>query len=185
MDGMMQQPNQWIQGEPESQSAIMLAQHTTYFLKYKITITNDGQQKMENDEILDFIEPYNPDYPLAYLKGGQKALAAMSKCQNLAYAMASKILTTLKDEYITEIKNAKGNKKYDLIAKYISQDAAANIKFCVDYFNDFSRRKQSLIANSRTTGINPQQMREFKNHVESANGNEPQEQKKGILNFWR
>jgi hypothetical protein len=187
MEGMLhQQPNQWIQGEPESQSAIMLAQHTTYFLKYKIITNKDGNQEMKNDEILDFIEPYNPDYPLAYLKGGQKALAAMSKAQNLSYAMASKIISILKDEQLKEIKEATGNKKYDLIAQYISQDAASNTKFCVDYFNDFSRRKQSLIANSRTTGINPQQMREFKNHVESANGmQQPEQQKKGILNFWR
>jgi len=65
---VMQQPNQWMQGEPESQSAILLAQHTTYFLKYSTQTMEDGSTRLICDEILDYIEPYNPDYPLGYLK---------------------------------------------------------------------------------------------------------------------
>ena len=180
MEPMIQQPNQWMNGEPESQSAILLAQHTTYFLKYITQINPDGSQKLICDEILDFLEPYNPDYPLAYLKGGQKALAKMSQAQNLAYSIASKLISDIPKTRQEEIKMAIGNNKYNLIAKHASQDTASNVKFCVDYFNDFTRRKQALITHSRTTGINPQQMREFRNSVEEANGDEKQE-KKGIF----
>jgi hypothetical protein len=181
---MMQPQNQWMQGEPESQGAIMLAQHTTYFLKY-VTITNaDGSTSLVCDEILDFIEPFNPDYPLAYLKKGQKCLAYMNRAQDLAYSVASKLLSDLSDEALIEIKAAQGNKKYDLISKYLSQDAAANAKFCVDYFNDFSRRKQALISHSRTGGENPQLMREFRNPIEPANG-EREEKENGIFGVFK
>jgi len=180
----MQPQNQWMQGEPESQGAIMLAQHTTYFLKY-VTITSaDGSSNLVCDEILDFIEPYNPDYPLAYLKKGQKTLAYMNKAQDLAYSIASKLLSDLDDDKLIEIKQARGNKKYDLIAKDASQDTASNAKFCVDYFNDFSRRKQALISHSRTGGNNPQLMREFRNPVESINGEQDNE-KKGIFGVFK
>jgi len=37
MENIQQQPNQFLQAESESQSAIMLAQHTTYFFKIQIT----------------------------------------------------------------------------------------------------------------------------------------------------
>ena len=180
MQTMTQQPNQWIQGEAESQSAIMLAQHTTYFLKYKIMINQDGSQEMQNQEILDFIEPYNPDYPLAYLKGGQKALALMTRAQCLAYSVSSKIIANLNAEQARKVKEATGNKKYDLIAEYLSQDAASNTKFCVDYFNDYSLRKQSLISSSRTTGQNPQQMRQFRNPIDPITPYE-ETQKKGLF----
>ena len=181
---MMQQPNQWMQGEPESQSAILLAQHTTYFLKYVTQINKDGSQQLICDELLDFIEPYNPDYPLGYLKKGQKALALMNKAQCLAYSVASKLLSDLPDEVLTEIKTTRGNKKYDLIALHASQDSASNAKFCVDYFNDFSRRRQALITHSRTTGINPQQMREFRTPIDSAGG-EDEDKKKGIFGVFK
>jgi hypothetical protein len=148
----------------------MLAQHSTYFLKYRLIINPDGSQTMENQELLDFIEPYNPDYPLAYLKGGQKALAAMTKAQCLSYSVASKILANLNDKQATEVKKAMGNKKYDLIAEYLSNDSASNTKFCVDYFNDFSLRKQSLISGSRTSGINPTQMRQFRTPIDPVGG---------------
>jgi len=180
MENIPQQPNQWIQGEAESQSAIMLAQHTTYFLKYKLKINPDGSQEMICQELLDFIEPYNPDYPLAYLKGGQKALALMTKAQCIAYSVASKIMANLNAEQANEVREAVGNKKYDIIAKHLSSDAASNVKFCVDYFNDYSLRKQSLISNSRTSGVNPQQMRQFRNPIEPAGGQE-QEIKKGFF----
>jgi hypothetical protein len=169
-----------MQGEPESQSAILLAQHTTYFLKYITVINEDNTTKLICDEVLDFIEPYNPDYPLGYLKKGQKALAYMNKAQCLAYSVASKLLSDLPDDALKEIREAIGNKKFDLIAKYASQDTASNTKFCVDYFNDFSRRKQALITHSRATGINPQQMREFRNTIDPANG-EDEDKKKGIF----
>lgn len=162
-------PNQWIQGEAEAQSAIMLSQHTTYFLKYKIIQNPDGTQEMQNQEILDFIEPYNPDYPLAYLKGGQKVLAAHTRAQRLAYFTAKKILSNLTKQQEQNVKKAQGLEKYNLIAKYLTNDSAANLKFCVDYFNDFSIRKQSLISGSRTTGQNPQQMRMFRNPIEYPN----------------
>jgi hypothetical protein len=181
MDGIPQQPNQWIQGEAESQSAIMLAQHTTYFLKYKLKINQDGSQEMECQEVLDFVEPYNPDYPLAYLKGGQKVLAAMSKAQSKAYDVASKILSNLDGEQTEQVKNATGKQKYDLIAQYLSQDSASNLKYCVDYFNHFSRRKQSLISGSRTSGQNPQQMRQFRSPIEPISGYEEQKEKKGFF----
>lgn len=178
---MMQQPNQWMNGEPEAQSSILLAQHTTYFLKYTTITMTDGTTRLICDEILDYIEPYNPDYPLGYLKKGQKALAYMNKAQSLAYSVASKLLSDLNDHALIEIKKAQGNKKYDLIAKHAGQDVASKTKFCVDYFNDFSRRKQALITHSRSTGINPQQMREFRNSVESANGDDEIEKKRGIF----
>jgi len=181
MENIPQQPNQWIQGEAESQSAIMLAQHTTYFLKYKLKINPDGSQEMENQELLDFIEPYNPDYPLAYLKGGQKTLALMTKAQCVAYSVASKILANLNATQAQEVKEAIGNKKYDLIAQHLSSDASSNVKFCVDYFNDFSLRKQSLISNSRTSGINPQQMRQFRNPIDSIGGYEEKKEKRGFF----
>lgn len=182
MENIPTHPNQWIQGEAESQSAIMLAQHTTYFLKYKLKTNQDGSQEMICQEILDFIEPYNPDYPLAYLKGGQKALALMTRAQCLAYSIASKILANLDAEQARQVKDAIGNKKYDLIAKFLSQDAASNTKFCVDYFNDYSLRKQSLISNSRTSGQNPQQMRQFRNPMDPITPYEDQ-QKKGLFNL--
>ena len=181
---LMQQPNQWMSGEPEAQSAILLAQHTTYFLKYVTIIDKEGNQQLVCDELLDFIEPYNPDYPLSYLKKGQKTLSYMNKAQCLAYSVASKLLSDLNEKHLLKIKEAHGNKKYDLIANYASQNTASNAKFCVDYFNDFSRRKQALITHSRTTGINPQQMREFRNSVESANGEENQE-KQGLFGFMK
>jgi len=181
MENIPQQPNQWIQGEAESQSAIMLAQHTTYFLKYKLKINPDGSQEMQCRELLDFIEPYNPDYPLAYLKGGQKALALMTKAQCISYSVASKIMANLDANQAEKIRNALGNKKYDLIAKHLSSDSASNVKFCVDYFNDYSLRKQSLISNSRTSGVNPQQMRQFRNPMDSVGGYEEQQQKKGFF----
>jgi len=101
---MMQQPNQWMQGEPESQSAILLAQHTTYFLKYITIIKEDGTPQLICDEVLDFIEPYNPDYPLGYLKKGQKALAYMNKAQCLSYSVASKLLSDLPDKALIKLK---------------------------------------------------------------------------------
>jgi len=184
-ESMMQQQNPWMQAEPESQGAIMLAQHTTYFLKYTHMKDNNGNTILFCDEVLDFIEPYNPDYPLGYLKKGQKCLAYMNKAQSLAYSVASKLISNLSDEALIEIKEAQGNKKYDLISKYAGQDVASNTKFCVDYFNDFSRRKQALISHSRTTGNNPQLMREFRNSVESANGDDEMEKKKGIFGAFR
>lgn len=179
MENIPQQPNQWIQGEAESQSAIMLAQHTTYFLKYKLKINADGSQEMQNLELLDFIEPYNPDYPLAYLKGGQKALALMTRAQCIAYSVASKIMANLNAGQAKEILKAIGNEKYDLIAGHLSPDSASNAKFCVDYFNDYSLRKQSLISNSRTSGVNPQQMRQFKTPSDLAGGYEEKKEKRG------
>lgn len=181
MENIPQQPNQWIQGEAESQSAIMLAQHTTYFLKYKLKINPDGSQEMVCQELLDFIEPYNPDYPLAYLKGGKKVLALMTKAQCIAYSVASKIMANLNANQAEQIKKATGNEKYDLIAKFLSSDASSNVKFCVDYFNDYSLRKQSLISTSRTSGINPQQMRKFSNSIDSANDYEERNEKKGFF----
>jgi len=59
---------------------------------------------MENQELLDFIEPYNPDYPLAYLKGGQRALALMTKAQCIAYSVASKILGNLNADQAEKLK---------------------------------------------------------------------------------
>jgi len=109
----------------------------------------------------------------------------MNRAQSLAYSVASKLISDLDDKYLLQIKEARGNKKYDLIAKYAGQDVASNTKFCVDYFNDFSRRKQALITHSRTTGINPQQMREFRNSVESANGDDDMEKKKGLFGAFR
>lgn len=179
METIQQNPNQWVQGEAESQSAIMLAQHTTYYLKYKIIFKEDGSQEMQNQEILDYIEPYNPDYPLAYLKGGQKTLAAFSKCLQKSYSVASKILSNLTTEQSKKVKQADGIEKYNLIAKYMSQDSASNVKFCVDYFNDFARRQQSLIAGSRTTGVNPQQMREFRTPIDPVGGYQEEPKKKG------
>ena len=181
MENIQQQPNQFLQAESESQSAIMLAQHTTYFLKYKLLIKPDGSQEMENQELLDFIEPYNPDYPLAYLKGGQRALALMTKAQCIAYSVASKILGNLNADQAEKLKKASGNKKYDLIALYISADASSNVKFCVDYFNDYSLRKQSLISGSRTSGVNPQQMRQFRNPIDPAGGFEEKKEKRGFF----
>jgi len=159
----------------------MLAQHTTYFLKYKLKINPDSSQEMVCQELLDFIEPYNPDYPLGYLKGGQKALALMTRAQCIAYSVASKIMGNLNATQAEEIRNAVGNGKYDLIAKYLSSDAASNIKFCVDYFNDYSIRKQSLISGSRTSGVNPQQMRQFRNPVDNIGGYEEKKEKKGFF----
>ena len=159
----------------------MLAQHTTYFLKYKLILRSDGSQEMQNQELLDFIEPYNPDYPLAYLKGGQKTLNAHAKAQRLAYSTASKIMGNLNAEQSEAVKEATGNKKYDLIAQYLSSDSASNVKFCVDYFNDFSQRTQSLIAGSRTTGQNPQQMRQFRNPIDPISGYDEKQQKKGFF----
>ena len=181
MENIPQQPNQWIQGEGENQSALMLAQHTTYFLKYKLVVKPDGSQEMQSLELLDFIEPYNPDYPLAYLKGGQNVLAKMTRAQCIAYSTASKIMANLTAEQAEEIKEATGNKKYDLIAQYLSSDASSNAKFCVDYFNDYSLRKQSLISNSRTTGQNPQQMRQFRNPIEMPSNYDERERKKGFF----
>ena len=181
MENIPQQPNQWIQGEGENQSALMLAQHTTYFLKYKLVVKPDGSQEMQSLELLDFIEPYNPDYPLAYLKGGQNVLAKMTRAQCIAYSVASKIMSNLTAEQAEEIRGSIGNKKYDLIAQHLSPDASSNAKFCVDYFNDFSLRKQSLISNSRTTGQNPQQMRQFRNPVDSVGVYEEKQQKKGFF----
>jgi len=181
MENIPQQPDKWIQGEGENQSALMLAQHTTYFLKYKLIINPDGSQEMQNQEILDFIEPYNPDYPLAYLKGGQKTLIAMSKAQGKAYDVASKIISNLNGEHAKQVQEAQGNEKYDLIAKFLSQDSASNAKYCVDYFNHFSRRKQALISGSRTSGQNPQQMRQFRSPIDPIAGYEEQQQKKGFF----
>jgi len=181
MENIHTQPNQWVQGEAENQSAIMLAQHATYFLKYSIKINPDGSQEMQNEEILDFVEPYNPDFPLAYLKGGQKALNAHTKAQQIAYNIASKIISNLDEQQTKQIKEAEGYNKYILISKFLSPDSASNIKFCVDYFNDFSRRIQSLIAGSRTTGVNPQQMREFRTPIEPIGQVRPEEQQRGIF----
>lgn len=181
MENIPQQPDKWIQGEGENQSALMLAQHTTYFLKYKLVINPDGSQEMQNQELLDFIEPYNPDYPLAYLKGGQKTLNAHAKAQRKAYSVASKIMANLNAEQAKEVQEAIGNKKYDLIAKYLSSDASSNVKFCVDYFNDFSLRTQSLIISSRTTGQNPQQMRQFRTPIDPVGGYEEREKKRGFF----
>ena len=181
METIQQNPNQWVQGEGENQSAIMLAQHTTYFLKYSLKLNQDGSQEMICEEILDFVEPYNPDYPLAYLKGGQKTLVAMSKAQAKAYDIASKILSNLDGKQTKEIKNAQGKEKYDLVAKYLSEDSASNLKYCVDYFNHFSRRKQALISGSRTSGQNPQQMRQFRSPIEPISGYEKKKEKKGFF----
>jgi hypothetical protein len=181
MENIPQQPNDFLLGEGENQSAIMLAQHTTYFLKYKIKINTDGSQEMECQEILDFVEPYNPDYPLAYLKNGQKALAAMSRAQSKAYDVASKILSNLNANQTILIQQATGKEKYDLIAQFLSQDSASNLKYCVDYFNHYSRRKQALISGSRTSGQNPQQMRMFRSPIESIGTFEEKQQKKGFF----
>jgi len=87
------------------------------------------------------------------------------------------IIIRLTRQSINKIKRCKWKQKYDIIAQYASQDTASNAKFCVDYFNDFSRRKQALITHSRATGINPQQMREFRNSIESANGDDENQKK--------
>jgi len=181
MENIPQNPNLFLQGEAEAQSSIMLAQHTTYFLKYKLILKTDGSQEMECQELLDFIEPYNPDYPLAYLKGGQKALALMTRAQCIAYAVSSKIVSNLDAEQAEAVKEATGNKKYDLIAEYLTADASSNAKLCVDYFNDFSLRKQSLISNSRTSGVNPQQMRQFRNPIDPISGSDEKNEKKGLF----
>jgi len=105
----------------------------------------------------------------------------MNKAQCLSYSVASKLLSDLPDKALIKLKRMQvETKNNDIIAQYASQDTASNAKFCVDYFNDFSRRKQALITHSRATGINPQQMREFRNSIESANGDD-ENQKKGIF----
>jgi hypothetical protein len=170
---------QWTLGDNESQVAMALAQHTTYILKYKTTLLN-GNEVTICDEILPFIEPFNADYPLAYLKNGQKCLAKINDAQNLAYLIAEKKMSIFNKKQLDEIKKSNTNEKYDLIAKYSSSEHAEQIKFCVDYFNFFSRKKLGLISHSRSTGNNPKQMRSQTSEVESVY-KDLQEKKKGLF----
>jgi hypothetical protein len=150
---------QWTMGDNESQVAMALAQHTTYILKYKTIIDSKGNERTYCDEVLPFIEPFNADYPLAYLKNGQKCLAKINDAQNYAYLIAEKKLNIFTRDQLEKIKKADTTKKYELIAEFSTQEHAEQIKFCVDYFNFFSRKKLGLISHSRSTGNNPKQMR--------------------------
>lgn len=170
---------QWTMGDNESQVAMALAQHTTYILKYKTIIDIKGNERTFCDEVLPFIEPFNADYPLAYLKNGQKCLAKINDAQNYAYLIAEKKLNIFDRNQLEEIKKADTTKKYALIAKYSTQEHAEQIKFCVDYFNFFSRKKLGLISHSRSTGNNPKQMRTQSSSLEPVYEQAMQEKKKG------
>ena len=177
-----QQPSpQWTLGDNESQVAMALAQHTTYILKYKTLLDPQGNERTICDEILPFIEPFNADYPLAYLKNGQKCLAKINDAQNYAYLIAEKKLSIFNKTQLNEIKSADTNKKYDLIAKFSTREHAEQIKFCVDYFNFFSRKKLGLISHSRSTGNNPKQMRTQQSQIENVYAEQLKEQKKGVF----
>ena len=169
---------QWTLGENDSQVAMALAQHTTYILKYKTLIDAQGNERTICDEILPFVEPFNADYPLAYLKNGQKCLAKINDAQNLAYLIAEKKMSIFDKKILDEIKKADITKKYAIIAKNSTQEHAEQIKFCVDYFNFYSRKKLGLISHSRSTGNNPKQMRSQSNQMESVYSENP-EKKKG------
>lgn len=172
----MQPP--WTLGENDSQVAMALAQHTTYILKYKTLIDTNGNERVVCDEILPFIEPFNADYPLAYLKNGQKCLAKINDAQNIAYLIAEKKMSIFSKKILDEIKKADTTKKYAIIAANSNQEYAEQIKFCVDYFNFYSRKKLGLISHSRSTGNNPKQMRSQSNHTENVFSENP-EKKKG------
>lgn len=171
---------QWTLGDNESQVAMALAQHTTYILKYKTVLDKNGNERTICDEVLPFIEPFNADYPLAYLKNGQKCLAKINDAQNLAYLLAEKKMSIFKKKQLEEIKKADETKKYDLIAEYANEEHAEQTKFCVDYFNYFSRKKLGLISHSRSSGNNPKQMRSTQTTQESVY-QEMNEKKKGIF----
>jgi len=172
---------QWTLGDNESQVAMALAQHTTYILKYKTLIDSKGNERTVCDEVLPFIEPFNADYPLAYLKNGQKCLAKINDAQNYAYLIAEKKLNIFNKKQLEEIKKADTTKKYELIAKYSTQEHAEQIKFCVDYFNFFSRKKLGLISHSRSTGNNPKQMRSQSSQLESVYTESELNKKKGFF----
>jgi hypothetical protein len=172
---------QWTLGDNESQVAMALAQHTTYILKYKTLIDGKGNERTVCDEVLPFIEPFNADYPLAYLKNGQKCLAKINDAQNFAYLIAEKKLNIFNKTQLDEIKKADTTKKYDLIAKYSTIEHAEQIKFCVDYFNFFSRKKLGLISHSRSTGNNPKQMRSQTSNLEQVYQDNMMQQKKGFF----
>jgi hypothetical protein len=175
-----QQPSpQWAMGDNESQVAMALAQHTTYILKYKTLIDGKGNERTICDEVLPFIEPFNADYPLAYLKNGQKCLAKINDAQNYAYLIAEKKLNIFNKVQLDEIKHADTTRKYDLIAKYSTREHAQQIKFCVDYFNFFSRKKLGLISHSRSTGNNPKQMRTQTSSLEPVYEQGMEQKKKG------
>jgi len=175
-----QLPPQWSLGDNESQVAMALTQHSTYILKYKTFIDPNGTERVVCDEILPFIEPFNADYPLAYLKNGQKCLAKINDAQNLAYLIAEKKMSIFDKKTLQTIKEANGVDKYDLIAKHSTQEYAEQIKFCVDYFNYFSRKKLGLISHSRSTGNNPKQMRSQSSQLENVYS-EMREKKKGLF----
>lgn len=168
---------QWTLGENDSQVAMALAQHTTYILKYKTIIDQNGNEHTICDEILPFVEPFNADYPLAYLKNGQKCLAKINDAQNLAYLIAEKKMSIFNKKILDEIKKADTTKKYELIAKYSTQEYAEQIKFCVDYFNFYSRKKLGLISHSRSTGNNPKQMRSQSSQLENVYQEDPNKKK--------
>lgn len=175
-----QLPPQWSLGDNESQVAMALTQHTTYILKYKTLIDAQGNERTICDEILPFVEPFNADYPLAYLKNGQKCLAKINDAQNLAYLIAEKKMSIFDKKILDEIKKADITKKYAIIAKNSTQEYAEQIKFCVDYFNYFSRKKLGLICHSRSTGNNPKQMRSQSSQLENVYS-EMREKKKGLF----
>lgn len=168
---------QWTLGENDSQVAMALAQHTTYILKYKTLIDAQGNERTICDEILPFIEPFNADYPLAYLKNGQKCLAKINDAQNLAYLIAEKKMSIFDKKVLDEIKKADTIKKYSIIAEHSTQEHAEQIKFCVDYFNFYSRKKLGLISHSRSTGNNPKQMRSQSNQMENVYSENPNKKK--------
>lgn len=168
---------QWALGENDSQVAMALAQHTTYILKYKTLIDAQGNERTICDEILPFVEPFNADYPLAYLKNGQKCLAKINDAQNLAYLIAEKKMSIFNKKILDEIKKADITRKYSIIAENSTQEYAEQIKFCVDYFNYFSRKKLGLISHSRSTGNNPKQMRSQSSQLENVYQENPNKKK--------
>lgn len=176
-----QQNPQWSLSESDSQVAMALAQHSTYILKYKTIIDQNGNEHIICDEILPFVEPFNADYPLAYLKNGQKCLAKINDAQNLAYLIAEKKMSIFDKKTLLSIKEANGVDKYDLIAKHSTQEYAEQIKFCVDYFNYFSRKKLGLISHSRSTGNNPKQMRSQATSLENVYQEMTNQKKKGLF----
>jgi hypothetical protein len=168
---------QWTLSESDSQVAMALAQHTTYILKYKTIIDQNGNERTISDEILPFVEPFNADYPLAYLRNGQKCLAKINDAQNLAYLIAEKKMSIFNKKILDEIKKADTTKKYAIIAENSNQEYAEQIKFCVDYFNYFSRKKLGLISHSRSTGNNPKQMRSQSSQLENVYQENPNKKK--------
>lgn len=175
-----QLPPQWSLGDNESQVAMALTQHSTYILKYKTFIDPNGTERVVCDEILPFVEPFNADYPLAYLKNGQKCLAKINDAQNLAYLITEKKMAIFSKKQLDGIKKTDASKKYELIAKYSTKEHAEQIKFCVDYFNFYSRKKLGLVSHSRSTGNNPKQMRSQSSQLENVYS-EMREKKKGLF----